>query len=119
MAKIFQIPSYKDSRGGLSVIEKFIPFNIKRVYFLYNLNKKTRGKHRHKKNKQFLICLSGKIQLKVINKKNTKFFNLSKPTYGIYLAPQDWHEIIPKKRNSIVLVIASSFFDKKDYLNEI
>ena len=89
------------------------------MYFLYNLNKKTRGKHRHKKNKQFLICLSGKIKLKVINNKNTKFFNLSTPTYGVYLAPQDWHEIIPKKRNSIVLVIASSFFDKNDYLNEI
>ena len=45
MAKIFKIPSYKDSRGNLSVIEKFIPFNIKRVYFLYNLNKKKRLKY--------------------------------------------------------------------------
>jgi hypothetical protein len=119
MAKIFRIPTYKDNRGSLSVIEKFLPFNIKRAYFLYNLNKKSRGKHRHKKNKQFLICLGGKIQLKVINKNKAKVFNLSKPTYGVYLAPQDWHEIIPKKRNSIVLVLASNIFNKNDYLNEI
>jgi len=119
MAKIFKIPTYKDNRGSLSVIEKFLPFNIKRAYFLYNLYKKSRGKHSHKNNKQFLICLSGKIQLKIINKKKTIFFNLSKPTSGVYLAPQDWHEIIPKKRNSIVLVLASNNFNKNDYLNEI
>jgi len=119
MAKIYKIPTYKDNRGSLSVIEKFLPFNIKRVYFLYNLNKKNRGNHSHKKNKQFLICLSGKIQLKIVNKNKTIFFNLSKPTSGVYLAPQDWHEIIPKKRNSIVLVLASNNFNKNDYLNEI
>ena len=119
MAKIFRIPTYKDNRGSLSVIEKFVPFNIKRVYFLYNFNKKSRGKHRHKKNKQFLICLCGKIQLKVINKNKTIFFNLSKPTHGVYLEPQDWHEIIPKKRNSVALVLASNMFNKNDYLNEI
>jgi hypothetical protein len=119
MAKIFRIPTYKDTRGSLSVIEKFLPFNIKRAYFLYNFNKKSRGKHGHKKNKQFLICLSGKIQLKIINKNKSIFFNLSKPTSGVYLAPQDWHEIIPKKRNSIVLVLASNIFNKNDYLNEI
>jgi len=119
MAKIFRIPTYKDSRGSLSVIEKFIPFNIRRVYFLYNFNKESRGKHKHKKNKQFLICLSGKIQLKVINKNKIKFFNLSKPSYGVYLKPQDWHEIRSKKSNTIVLVLASEFFNINDYSSEI
>jgi hypothetical protein len=119
MAKIFKIPTFKDSRGDLTVIEKFLPFNIKRLYFLYKFNKKSRGKHKHKKNKQFLICLSGKIILKVKNKSKMKTFNLSKPTNGVYLAPSDWHEIIPKNKNSIVLVLASHNYDKKDYLNEI
>ena len=116
MAKFFRIPTFKDNRGDLSVIEKFIPFIIKRVYYLYNFNKKSRGKHKHIKNKQFLVCLSGKIQLKVINKNKTKLFDLSNPGHGIYLAPDDWHEIIPKKKNTIVLVLASSHFDKRDYV---
>lgn len=116
MPKFYRIPTFRDSRGSLSVIEKFLPFNIKRVYYLYNFKKKSRGKHKHKKNKQFLICISGKIQLKVINKNKTKLFNLSNPRRGIYLAPDDWHEILPKKKNTIVLLFASHFFDNKDYL---
>lgn len=116
MAKFFRIPTIKDRRGDLSVIEKFIPFKIKRVYYLYNFKKKSRGKHKHKKNKQFLVCLSGKIQLKVINKNKVRLFNLSNPAHGIYLAPDDWHEIIPKKKNTVVLLLASTLFDKKDYL---
>jgi len=116
MAKFFRIPTFKDNRGDLSVIEKFLPFNINRVYYLYNFNKNSRGKHKHKKNKQFLVCLSGKIRLKVINKNKIKSFNLSNPSHGIYLEPNDWHEIVPKKKNTIVLLLASKFFDKGDYL---
>lgn len=119
MAKILKIPTYKDKKGILSVVERFIKFKIRRVYFLYNFKKKNRGKHKHKKNRQFLVCLSGKVQLKVINKNINKLYNLSKPTVGVLLEPQDWHEIIPIKKNSIVLVLASEFFNKKDYFNEI
>ena len=119
MVKLIEIPKFLDNRGSLSGVEKLFRFKIKRVYFLYNFNKKSRGKHKHKKNKQFLICLFGQIKLKVISNSRVKFFNLSKPTNGILLEPNDWHEIIPKKKNSIVCVLASKFYDKNDYLNEV
>lgn len=119
MAKIFKIPTYTNNKGSLSVIEKIIPFKIKRVYYLYNFKKKNRGQHKHKKNRQFLICLFGNVRIKVINKSHFKNFNLSKPNYGLFLDPQDWHEIIPTNNNSVILVLASQFFSKKDYIDEV
>jgi hypothetical protein len=119
MAKIFKIPTYTNNKGSLSVIEKIIPFRIKRVYYLYNFKKKNRGQHKHKKNKQFLICLFGNVVIKVINKNYLKTFNLSKRDYGLFLDPQDWHEIIPKNNNSVLLVLASHYFSKKDYIDEV
>jgi hypothetical protein len=118
MARILKIPTFSDKSGDLSVVEKISGFNIKRVYYIYNFNNITRAKHKHKRTKQILICLSGKIQLKVVFKNKTKIFNLEKPTVGVYLDPQDWHEIVPIKKNSIILVLASTFFKKKDYFNE-
>ena len=118
MAKILKIPTFCDKSGDLSVIEKIIGFNIRRVYYLYNLNSISRAKHKHKKNKQFLVCLHGKLRLKIIKNKKIKYFTLNNPNSGILLEPSDWHEIFAKKKKSIALVLASEFYNKKDYINE-
>jgi dTDP-4-dehydrorhamnose 3,5-epimerase-like enzyme len=113
MPKKIKIPTFNDSRGSLSVIEKFINFKIKRVYYLYNLKKNiSRGKHAHKKNIQFLICLKGKLEIK-FKRKN---YLLDGPHYGILIQPSDWHEIIPRSYQSIAIVIASDYYDKNDYI---
>jgi hypothetical protein len=119
MPKILKIPTYANNKGSLSVIEKIIPFKIKRVYYLYNFKKKNRGQHKHKKNRQFLICLFGNVVIKVISQNHFKSFSLSKPNYGLLLDPKDWHEIIPKSGNPVLLVLASQFFSKKDYIDEV
>mgnify|MGYP006081646465 CR=1 FL=1 len=113
MPKIIKIPNFKDKRGCLGVVEKFINFKIKRVYYLYNLKKDiSRGKHAHKKNIQFFICLSGKVTIKFSKKK----YLLTSSNYGLLIKPADWHEIIPKSKKTICLVLASQYYAKNDYI---
>jgi len=113
MAKILKIPTFRDKSGYLSVIEKIIGFNIKRVYYLYNLNDISRAKHKHKKNKQFLVCLHGKLRLKIIKSKKIKYFTLNNPNSGILLEPSDWHEIFSKKKTRLLWCLHLSFTTKK------
>lgn len=118
MSKILNIPSFKNKSGSLSVIEKHIKFSIKRVYYINNI-KGVRGGHKHKKTKQFFICLHGKIELTVDNKnERKKIYVLSIPNKGVLLKADDWHSFRPLKKNSIALVLASHKFSKKDYINE-
>ena len=121
MAKILKVPTVSSNNGKLSIIEKFLNFKFARVYYVYNLKKNLiRGSHKHKKNRQFLVCLSGQIEVKIHNKRENSFksFNLSQPNYGLLLEPQDWHQYIAKKNNSILVVIASQTYKKKDYIYE-
>lgn len=118
MAKIIQIPKFKNSTGSISVIERIINFKIKRVYFIYNI-KGARGGHKHKKTKQFLICLHGKCAIKIINKKINKTVNLSCKNKGILLEAEDWHSITGTSNQTIIVVLASEYYSKKDYINKI
>ena len=70
MKKIIKINTFSDKRGNLSFIQKGKLFKFERVYYIYNIRKKTiRGNHYHKKNRQFMICLKGKVELKIENMK--------------------------------------------------
>lgn len=113
MPKKIKIPNFADQRGSLGVVEKLIDFKINRVYYLYNLKKNiSRGQHKHKKNIQFFICLNGKLE--IIFKK--KRYLLTSPNYGILINPSDWHEIVPKSKNAIALVLASHYYNINDYI---
>lgn len=118
MARLIKIPKFKNSKGTISVIEKKIKFKIKRVYFIYDI-KGIRGGHKHKKTRQFLICLNGCCELNIINKKYKKKIRLLNPDYGVLLDPDDWHEIKKVKKGSVIVVLASEYYDKKDYITEV
>ncbi len=115
MAKIITVPQIKNSTGTISVIEKKIKFKIKRVYFIYDIVGK-RGGHKHKNTKQFFVCLKGKCDLIIINKKAKKKIHLSNPKKGILLEPNDWHEIKNCSKNTMIVVLASEYYDKRDYI---
>ena len=68
MSKIIYIPTFKDKSGKLCVIEKILRFKIKKVFFIYDI-KDIRGGHRHKKTKQFILCLNGSCEIQIKNKK--------------------------------------------------
>ena len=64
MAALIELPTFSDDRGKLTVLERILPFNIKRTYFIYDTDNKDRGGHRHKITTQAIVCLKGKYTVK-------------------------------------------------------
>jgi len=118
MPKIIEISTYKDDRGSLSIIEKILPFSIKRVYYIYDTSKKARGGHRHKKTIQFLVCISGSCNIICYEKDIKRKYVLDKPNLGLIIYPDDFHIMDNFSRNSVLLVLASEYFNKEDYIDE-
>lgn len=117
MSEIIELPVYSDERGKLTVIERVLPFEIKRVYFIYNI-KGTRGGHRHKRTKQALICINGICEVYIEKPDKRETVILDQPNKCLILNPEDWHTIDSKSEGTIVLVLASEFYDKDDYIIE-
>jgi glycosyltransferase involved in cell wall biosynthesis len=89
MAKIISIPTYVDSRGSLSVIEKILPFNIKRVFYIYDVNDSERGYHAHKKTTKALILINGSCDIYVGSQNNPIKYELESPAKCLLLNPED------------------------------
>ena len=79
MARFIELKTHTDARGSLTSIEEEIGFAIRRVYYIYNTNEAERGGHRHKKNKQALICLSGSCEIYCNNGEKEETFALDRP----------------------------------------
>jgi dTDP-4-dehydrorhamnose 3,5-epimerase-like enzyme len=115
---------YKDGLDGwLGILEnnKHVPFDIKRVYFIYNLinhEDAVRGKHAHKKLKQALFCISGSCDIIVDDGERQEKVSLNKTHTGLYLGPSLWHEMKNFQNNCIILVLASDFYVEEDYIRD-
>ncbi len=117
MAHLISLPKFTDSRGSLIAIDKILPFDIKRVYFIYDANQK-RGHHRHKKTKQALLCTSGSCEIFIDNGGEGEIFHLDTPDKCLILDPSDWHTMDKFTKDCVLLVLASEHFDKDDYIAE-
>ena len=120
--EIISIPKIIDNegRGKLSVIEKStIPFEIKRVYYLYDVPSDSfRGGHAHKNLIQFMIALSGSFEVKIDDGSNNKRVMLNKPNQGLLIPSGIWREMDNFSAGSVCLVLASEFFDESDYFRD-
>lgn len=120
--EIISIPKIIDEegRGKLSVIEKsIIPFEIKRVYYLYDVPSDAfRGGHAHKNLIQFMIALSGSFEVKIDDGSNNKRVMLNKPNQGLLIPSGIWREMDNFSAGSVCLVLASEFFDESDYFRD-
>ena len=120
--KIISIPKIVDEkgRGKLSVIEKsIIPFEIKRVYYLYDIPSDAfRGGHAHKNLNQFMIPLSGSFEVKIDDGHNNKKIMLNKPNQGLLIPSGIWREMDNFSAGSVCLVLASEVFDESDYFRD-
>lgn len=116
--KLIKLPEHVNSTGKISVIEKKLPFEIKRVYWIYDITD-NRGGHAHKKNQQALIVIKGSCQVLIRNKSFEEIFTLNSCNQMLLLEPEDWHLIKNISKETIILVLASKEYDKKDYIDQI
>ena len=118
--KIVNIPKIEDPRGNLSVIEKeVVPFEIKRVYYLYDVPAGAeRGGHAHKKLQQFLVALSGSFDVILNDGKEEKIVTLNKPFEGLLITNGIWRELKNFSSGAVCLVLASDLFSEADYIRD-
>jgi len=119
MARLIDLKTFTDSRGNLTVIERVIPFDIKRIFYIYGVDSSLRGGHRHHKTFQAAICLKGKCR--IINhdgRNNRQDFLLERPDQCLILEPADWHQMDQFSPDAILMVLASEYFSPEDYIYE-
>ncbi|MBQ9487907.1 MAG: WxcM-like domain-containing protein [Selenomonadaceae bacterium] len=112
-------PSHGDEFGKVVAVEglKDIPFDIKRVYYMYDTKAGVvRGKHAHKDLEQFLICVSGSCKISFEDGRNEKVFTLEKPEEGLYMPKDIWGEQFDFSEGAVLLVLASELYDESDYI---
>lgn len=108
-----------DSRGTLVALESFIdiPFDIKRVYYIYNTSEGTsRGYHAHKNLQQIAICISGSCKFILDNGDVKQSVILNSPSQGLYIGSNTWREMHDFSENCILLVLASDVYNEDDYI---
>jgi dTDP-4-dehydrorhamnose 3,5-epimerase-like enzyme len=118
MAELIELNKFKDQRGELTVIEKILPFEVKRVFYIYNVDHSVRGKHRHHKTIQAVICINGTCTIGNDNGVRKEEFILNSKTQCLILYPEDYHWMFNFSKDSILLVLASEYFDPSDYIYE-
>lgn len=116
MPEIIDLKTFTDSRGNLTVIEKTIPFEIKRVFYIYGVDDSERGGHRHKKTVQAAICIQGKCTIYNNNGATEEEYLLDNPSKCLIINPEDWHTMFSFSKDAILMVFASEYFDKEDYI---
>lgn len=119
MAKLINLKSYHDHRGSLTVIEKELPFSIKRVYFIYDVEDFVRGGHRHKMTEQAAICIKGSCVIYCANDGKEEEFLLDNPEKCLILYPEDWHKMYHFSPDAVLLVLASTPYDPEDYITDM
>ncbi|WP_136666872.1 FdtA/QdtA family cupin domain-containing protein [Flavobacterium sp. H122] len=118
--ELIQIPKVEDYRGNLGIIEKqTIPFEIKRVYYLFDVpSSASRGGHAHKEQQAFLIALSGSFDVLLDDGNEKKVVTLNKPDKGLLIPTYVWRELGNFSSGAVCLVISSGEFDEEDYIRE-
>ncbi len=117
--RIISFQKHGDERGMLIALETFkeIPFEIKRVYYMYDTLKGVRrGFHAHKKLQQILICTSGSCKIHLDDGNETCEVLLDKPYEGLYVTSDMWREMYDFSNDAVLMVLASEYYDETDYI---
>ena len=120
-AKLMRLPVVPDERGKLSIIEggRHVPFDIARVYYLYDIPAAAvRGGHAHKDLKQLIIALSGSFDVRLDTGRFRRVVQLNRPNIGLLISSMVWREIDNFSSGGICLVLASMPYDEADYFRD-
>ena len=113
--------AYGDNYGKVIAVEslKDIPFDIKRVYYMYDTTAGVvRGKHAHRNLEQVLICVSGNCKISFEDGRDKKVFMLDKPNEWLYMPKNIWGEQFDFSEGTVLLVLASELYDDSDYIRD-
>lgn len=119
--EIITLPKVKDKRGNLSFIEggNHIPFQIKRVYWIYDVpGGEHRGGHAFKEQSEFIVALSGSFELEIDNGNEIKTYMMNRSYYGLFVPKGLWRRMKNFSTNSLALVLASTSYDSNDYIRD-
>lgn len=119
--KVVSLPKITDPRGSLTFVEgeHHIPFEIKRVFFLYDVpTEESRGAHAHKDLHQFIICLSGSFDVAIDDGEFQRTIHLNRPWQGLHIPPMIWAAEINFDPGTVCLVLASDKFNEADYIRD-
>lgn len=117
--QIIELPKLLDRRGNLSIIEelKNVPFEIKRVYWIYDVpGGEVRGGHAYKENEEFIVALSGSFDVVLNDGEGEKTYPLNRSYYGIYVPKRVWRRMENFSTNSLALVLSSTLYEPEDYI---
>ena len=107
--------------GNITIVEgeQNIPFNIRRIYYLYDIpGGESRGGHAHKELFQLIVAAGGSFDVLLDDGTNKKIVKLNRPNYGLLVVPGIWRELFEFSSGSICLVLASHKYNESDYLRE-
>lgn len=116
--KLISLPQFHDDRGSLVVLERMLPFSIKRAFSIYNL-KENRGGHRHHKSIHAIWCVHGNCKILINNGLTTEIYALNSPDKCLLIAPQDWREMYDFAPNTVLMCVSSEFYNPDDYVYEL
>lgn len=119
--RMLEMPRIKDPRGNLTFIEGecHIPFQIKRVYYLYDVpGGESRGGHAHKELHQLIIAMSGSFDVVLDDGQNKKRIHLNRSYSGLYVCPMMWRELDNFSSGSVCMVLASNVYSEDDYYRD-
>ncbi len=119
--KLIDLPKINDPRGNLTFLEteRHLPFKFKRVFYLYDVpGGDCRAGHALKTCHQFLIAISGSFDVILYDGRDKQRHHLNRSYYGLYLSPLIWRELDNFSSGSVCLVLASEFYDEKDYFRD-
>ena len=116
--RIIELPRINDPRGNLTFIEatRHVPFEIKRVYYLYDVpGGATRAGHGHRRLEQLIIAMSGSFDVVLDNGHERTRYHMNRSYYGLHVEPMMWREIDNFSSGSVCMVLASDYYDEADY----
>jgi WxcM-like, C-terminal len=122
LGRIIQLPKVLDARGNLTFIEenRHVPFEIKRVYYLYDVpGGESRGGHAHNQLQQFIIAATGSFDVILDGGFGRERYHLNRSYYGLYIPPMVWRELDNFSSGSVCLVLVSEYFDEEDYIRDL
>jgi hypothetical protein len=116
--KLLDLPKITDPRGSLTFVESrsHVPFDIERVYYLYDVpGRSERGGHAHKNLEQLIIAISGSFDVVIDDGYTKKRIHLNRSYFGLYICPMIWRRLDNFTSGSVCMVLASQIYDEKDY----